>query len=72
MRAMRGVQLKDRKGIMDFMIVLDLSEIIHQFAIANNVCWYGHVLQREDGHFLRRQLYFEVESQKMKGMPKRT
>ena len=36
------------------------------------VCWYGHVLMREDGHVLRRALDFEVESQRKKGRPKRT
>ena len=40
--------------------------------MANSVHWYGHVLWREDGHFLRRVVDFEVEGQRMKGRPKRT
>ena len=49
-----------------------LNETIDQFAMANNVCWYGHVLRREDGLVLRRALDFAVEGQRKKGMPKRT
>ena len=41
-------------------------------AIANSVCWHGHVLRREDGHVLRRALYFEVEGQKKKVRLKKT
>ena len=40
-----------------------------QLSIANSVCWYGHVLWREDGHVLRRALDFEVEGQRKKGRP---
>ena len=69
-RAMCGVQLKDRKRSMDFM--LGLNETIDQLAIANSVRWYDHVLRREDGHILRRALDFEVEGQRMKGRLKRT
>ena len=31
--------------------------------MANSVCWYGHVLRREDGHVLRMALDFEVDGQ---------
>ena len=40
--------------------------------MANSVCWYGHVLSREDGHVLRRALHFDVEGQGKKWRPKRT
>ena len=66
MRAMCGVQLKDRKGSMDLMLMLGLNEIIYQFSMANCVCWYGYVLRREDGHVLRKALDFEVVGQRMK------
>ena len=39
--------------------------------MADSVCWYGHVLRREDGHVLRRELDVEVEGQRKKGRPKR-
>ena len=71
-RAMRGVQLKDRKGSMDISYIdVGLNETIDQLAMANNVCWHGHLLRREDGLILRRVLDFEVESQWKKGRPKR-
>ena len=34
------------------MFMLRMSDAIDQMAIANNVCWYGHVLRRADGHIL--------------------
>ena len=59
-RAMFGVQLKDRKRSIDFMFMLGLNETIDQLAIVSCVVWYGHVLRREDGHVLRRALDIEV------------
>ena len=55
-RAMRGVQLKDRKGVNELMLMLGSNETIDLLAMANSVRWYGHVLRREDGHILRRVL----------------
>ena len=52
-RAMCGVQLKDRTRSTDLMFILALSETIDQLAMANGVRWYGHVLRRENGHVLR-------------------
>ena len=54
------------------MFMLGLIETIDQFAIANSVRSYGHVLRREDGHILRRALDFEVEGQRKKGKVKST
>ena len=65
-RAMCGVQLKDRKRSIDLMFMLCLSETIDQLAMANSVHLYGHVLRREDGHVWRRALYVEVEGQRKK------
>ena len=36
--------------------MLGLNETIGQYAMANSVRWYGHVLRREDGHVLRSAL----------------
>ena len=44
----------------DLMFMLGLSEVIDQLAMANSVCWYGHVLRREDGHMLRRGLVLRL------------
>ena len=71
-RVMCGVLLKDRKIPMDWMSMLSMKETMDQLVMANSVRWYGHVLRREDGHILRRALYFEVECQRKKGRPKRT
>ena len=62
--AMCGVKLKERKRSDDLMLMLGLNETIGQLAMAISVCWYGHVLSREDGHVLRRSLDFEVEGQR--------
>ena len=69
-RAMCGVQLKDRKRSTDLM--LGLNETIDQLAMANSVDWHDHLLRREYGHVLRKALDFEVEGQRMKERPKRT
>ena len=71
-RAMCGVQLKDRKTSTDLMFMLYLSETIDQLAMANSVCWYGHELRREDGHVLIRALYFEAEGERKKWRLQRT
>ena len=71
LRAMCGVQLKDRKRYTDLLFILDLKKTVDQLAMANSVHWYGHVLSREDGHILRRAFDFEREGQGKKGRPKR-
>ena len=48
------------------MYMLGLNETIDQLAMANSVCWYCHLLRREDGHVLRRAFDFEVEVQRTK------
>ena len=47
-RAMCGVQLKDRKRSTNLMFMLSLKEAIDLLAMENIVLWYGHVLRRED------------------------
>ena len=64
--------IKRFKKVKDLMLMLCLNEIIDQLAIANSVCWYGHMLRREDGHVLRRTLDLEVEGERKKRRPKRT
>ena len=44
----------NRKRSTDLMFMLHLSETIDQLAMANSICWNGHVLRREDGHVLRK------------------
>ena len=71
-RAVCGVQLKDRKRSKDFMLMLGMNETIDQLAMANSVHWYGHVLRREDDHIVRRALGLKVEGQKKKRRLKKT
>ena len=71
-RTMCGLQLNDRKRTKDLIPMLGLIETISHFAMANSVCWYDHVLRKEDGHVLRRALDFEVEGQRKRGRLKRT
>ena len=49
-RAMCGVQLKERKTCTDLMPMLGLNETINRLAMAKSVCWYGHVLRRGWSH----------------------
>ena len=51
---MCGVQPKDRKMSTDLMFMFGLKETMDQLAMANSVCWYGHMLRKEDGYVLRR------------------
>ena len=46
------------------LLMLGLCETMDQLAMASRVCWYGHVLMREDGRVLRRALHFEVDMEK--------
>ena len=43
------------------MVMLGLKEAIDKLAKANGVCWYGHVLMREEDDNLRKVLCFKVE-----------
>ena len=70
-RAMCGVQLKDRKRSIE-LFMLGLKETIDQLTMANCVHWYRLVLRRVDCHILRMALDFEVEGQRKKARPKRT
>ena len=72
MRAMCGVQLKDRKRSTGLMFMLGLSETRDQLAMAHTVHWFGHILRREDGVILRRALDLEVDGQRTKGRLRRT
>ena len=65
--AMCGVQLKDRKRSMDLIFLLGLKEAIDQCATASSVCWYGHVLRREDGHALRRHYILRLKVKGRRG-----
>ena len=45
-RAMCGVQLKDRKRVKILILMLGLNETMDQLSMLNSVCWYCCVLTR--------------------------
>ena len=52
-------------------LMLGFNETIDHLAMANSVCWYGHVQRREDGYVLRRALDYKAEGQRKKRRLKR-
>ena len=69
MRAMCGAKLMEKKRTKDLMEMLGLKETVVQMANANGVRWYRHVLRRDDGHVLRKELEFEVKGKRKRGRP---
>ena len=53
--AMCVAQLKDRKTLKDFMLMLDSNATIDQLAMANSVHWQSQVPRREYDHVVRRE-----------------
>ena len=66
------MQFRVRKRYKDVMLMLGFNYMIDQLVMANSVCWYGHVLRKEDAHVFKRGLHFEVEGRRMKWWPKNT
>ena len=60
-----------QKNIYRSDVHAGFERTIDQLAMENSVHWHGHVLRREDGHVLTRELDFEDESQRKKGRPRR-
>ncbi|XP_068756631.1 uncharacterized protein [Montipora capricornis] len=71
-RAMCGAKLMEKKRTKDLMEMLGLKETVVQMAKANGVRWYGHVLRRDDGQFLRKALEFELKGKRKRGGQKKT
>ena len=63
MRAMCGVQLKERKRAKDLMSMLALNETVDQLDVVNNVCWHRDVLRRNGRHVFRWKFGYYVEDQ---------
>ena len=47
--------------------MLHLNESIDRLAMANSVCWYGHVLRKEDGNALRSGWILRLKVKGRKG-----
>ena len=51
-RALCGIQLKDRKRANDLIKMMDLNETIDQLAMANSLHWQSRVVKREYDYVL--------------------
>ena len=67
LRAMCGVKLMEKKRTEDLMEMLGLKKTVVQMAKANGVRWYGHVLRRDNGDVLKKELEFEVKDKRKRG-----
>ena len=50
MRAICGVQLKDRKRAKSLILMFGMNETMDQQAMENSVRWHGNVYMKEDGY----------------------
>jgi len=51
------------------------QDIIKYIILTDNVnrlCWYGHVLHKEDDDWVKKCMEYEVEGPRPRGRPKRT
>ena len=49
------------RNINILIYILGFNEVMDQLAKANDLHWYGHVLNRKDRHSLKIAMTFEVE-----------
>jgi len=57
---MCGVKVKDRVPSKELNKRLGLNDII-LILQQNRLCWYGHVLRKEDNHWVKKCTKYEVE-----------
>ena len=70
-RWMCGTKLKDRfpsKELRERLGIDDIALVLQQ----NRLCWYGHVLCKEDDDCVKKCMEYEVECPRPRGRPKRT
>ena len=66
---MCDVKLKDRlpsKELRERLGVDDIALVLQQ----NRLRWYGHVLRKDDGDWVKKCMEYEVEGSKTKGNTK--
>jgi len=64
-RWMCGIKLKDRflsKELRERLGIDDIALVLQQ----NRLCWYGHVLQKEDDDWVKKCMEYEVRVSKTK------
>jgi len=64
-RWMCGIKLKDRLPSKELR---ERALILQQ----NRLRWYGHVLRKDDGDWVKKCMEYEVEGPRPRGRPKRT
>ena len=70
-RWMCGIKLKYRfpsKELRERLGIDDIALVLQQ----NRLCWYGHVLRKEDDDRVKKCMEYEVEGPRPRGRPKRT
>jgi len=70
-RWMCGVKLKDSlpsKELRERLGVDDIALILQK----NSLRWYGRVLRKDDGDWVKKCMEYEVEGSRPRGRPKRT
>ena len=68
---MCGTKLKDRspsREQRERLGIDDIALVLQQ----NRLCWYGHVLRKEDNDWVKICMEYEVEGPRPRGRPKRT
>jgi len=50
------------------LVIVDIALVLQQ----NRLCWYGHVLQKDDDDWVKKCIEYEVEGPSPKERPKRT
>ena len=68
---MCGIKLKDRlpsKELRERLGIDDIALVLLQ----NRLCWYGHMLQKEDDDWVKKCMEYEVEGPTPRGRPKKT
>ena len=67
-RWMCGVKLKDRLPSKELRERLGVALVLQQ----NRLRWYGHVLRKDDGDWVKKCMEYEVEGSRPSGRPKKT
>jgi len=70
-RWMCGVKLKDRlpsKELRERLGIDDIALVLQQ----NRLRWYEHVLRKDDDHWVKKCMEYEVEGPRTRGRPQRT
>jgi len=70
-RWMCGIKLQDRvlsKWLRERLGLDDIISVLHQ----NRLRWYGHVLRKQDNHWVKKCMEYELEGARPSGRPKKT